>query len=147
MSNEEAKMGEGVKSRVSRKEFLKVGAAVTVGVGLGDALTRVVYRGDGVVAFAGREGSIVVDTLLCAGCQSCSLACSLGHMGVEDLSNANIRITQDSYAPYPDDVEAQVRGRCDLCANTPYWNEPGGAGGKQACVEVCPMRAVQFVPA
>jgi len=147
MSNEEAEMGESIQPRVSRKGFLKVGAAVTVAVGLGDAVTRVVYKGDGVVAFAGCRGSIVVDTTLCAGCRSCMLACSLGHLGIEDLGGANIRISQDSYTPYPDDVEAHVRGRCDLCANTPFWNEEGGAGGKQACVEVCPMRAVQFVPA
>jgi len=147
MRKQEENVGEGVKLGISRKEFLKAGTAVAVGVGLGDALTKVVHLSDGVVAFAGCEGYIVVDTLLCAGCQSCMLACSLAHMGVEDLGNANIRITQDSFVGYPDDVTSQVRGRCDLCENTPYWNEQGGAGGKQACVEVCPMRAVQFVPA
>ena len=146
MSNQENKMHEGVESGVSRREFLKAGAAVAVGVGLGDALTGVVHLGNGLVAFAGHQGSIVVDTLQCAGCQSCMLACSLGHTGVEDLSNANILIDQESFLAYPDDISAHVRGRCDLCANTPYWNEPGGPGGKQACVEVCPMRAVQFVP-
>jgi ferredoxin len=147
MSNREEEVREGVKSRVSRREFLKVGAAVAVGVGLGDALTRVVHLGDGVVAFAGSEGSIVVDTLQCAGCMSCMLACSLGHSGVEDLGRANIRIAQESFVAYPDDIASQIRGRCDLCADTPYWNEQGGPGGKQACVEVCPMRAVEFVPA
>jgi len=35
--------------------------------------------------------------------------------------------------------------KCDLCVNTPYWKEKGGPGGKQACVEVCPMRALKFV--
>lgn len=34
--------------------------------------------------------------------------------------------------------------KCDLCANTPYWNEEGGAQGKQACVEICPMNAIAF---
>ena len=34
--------------------------------------------------------------------------------------------------------------KCDLCLNTPYWNEQGGPDGKQACVEVCPMRAITF---
>lgn len=147
MSNQDSSWCEGVKARVSRKEFLKAGAAVAVGVGLGDALIRTVDLGGGMVAFAGPEGSIVVDTLKCAGCQSCMLACSLVHTGLENLSMANIRITQESFVGYPDDVAAQVRGRCDLCANTPFWNEQGGVGGKQACVEVCPMRAVEFVPA
>ncbi len=147
MSHEAKEVGEGEGTAVSRKEFLKLGTAIAVGVGLGDALTRVVHLGDGVVAFAGSEGSVVVDTLQCAGCMSCMLACSLGHTGVEDLSRANIRIAQESFVAYPDDIASQVRGRCDLCADTPYWNEQGGPGGKQACVEVCPMRAVQFVPA
>ena len=35
--------------------------------------------------------------------------------------------------------------KCDLCVNTPHWNEKGGPGGKQACVETCPMRAIKFV--
>jgi ferredoxin len=147
MSERQSKVHEAVRSRLSRKEFLKAGTAVTVAVGLGDALTRVVYLGDGVVAFAGPHGSIVVDTLKCAGCQSCVLACSLGHTGVEDPGNANISITQESFEAYPDDISSHVRGRCDLCANTPYWDEPGGPDGRQACVEVCPMRAVQYQPA
>lgn len=35
--------------------------------------------------------------------------------------------------------------KCDLCIETPYWNEKGGPGGKQACVESCPMKAIKFV--
>jgi protein NrfC len=35
--------------------------------------------------------------------------------------------------------------KCDLCLDTPYWNEKGGPGGKQACVESCPMKAIRFV--
>jgi len=35
--------------------------------------------------------------------------------------------------------------KCDLCLDTPYWDEKGGPGGKQACVETCPMMAIQFV--
>ena len=35
--------------------------------------------------------------------------------------------------------------KCDQCINTPYWNEKGGPGGKQACIEICPMRALKFV--
>ncbi len=34
--------------------------------------------------------------------------------------------------------------KCDLCAHTPFWNEAGGPGGKQACVEVCPVKAIAF---
>ena len=35
--------------------------------------------------------------------------------------------------------------KCDLCVDTPHWNEKGGPGGKQACVESCPMKALKFV--
>jgi len=35
--------------------------------------------------------------------------------------------------------------KCDLCADSPYWVEKGGATGKQACVESCPMRALKLV--
>jgi protein NrfC len=35
--------------------------------------------------------------------------------------------------------------KCDLCIDTPYWDEKGGPGGKQACVESCPMMAIKFV--
>jgi protein NrfC len=35
--------------------------------------------------------------------------------------------------------------KCDLCLETPYWNEKGGPSGKQACVETCPMKAIKFV--
>ncbi len=33
---------------------------------------------------------------------------------------------------------------CDLCLNAPYWHVQGGPKGKQACVEVCPMKAIAF---
>jgi protein NrfC len=36
--------------------------------------------------------------------------------------------------------------KCDLCIDTAeYWKEKGGPGGKQACVESCPMKAIKFV--
>lgn len=35
--------------------------------------------------------------------------------------------------------------KCDLCIDTPFWEEKGGPGGKQACVQACPMQAIRFV--
>jgi protein NrfC len=34
--------------------------------------------------------------------------------------------------------------KCDLCADAPYWQQSGGVGGRQACVEVCPVRALKY---
>jgi protein NrfC len=35
--------------------------------------------------------------------------------------------------------------KCDLCANTPYRNGKGGPAGTQACVSVCPAKAIKLV--
>ncbi len=67
-----------------------------------------------------------VDKLKCIGCQLCVTACPF------TLS----RIVWNS--------ENGVAQMCDLCIDIPYWNEKGGPGGKQACVEVCPMEAIKF---
>lgn len=37
--------------------------------------------------------------------------------------------------------------KCDLCINTPYWDEKGGPDGKQICVEICPQQAIKFTMA
>jgi len=34
--------------------------------------------------------------------------------------------------------------KCDLCASAPYWSQNGGPDGKQACVELCPMKALKL---
>lgn len=35
--------------------------------------------------------------------------------------------------------------KCDLCKNTPFWDREGGPRGEQACVRVCPMKAITLV--
>ena len=67
-----------------------------------------------------------VDKDLCIGCQRCIEACPFA-------PNRTIWYSQASYSQ-----------KCDLCADTPYWSEKGGPGGKQACVEVCPLKAISF---
>ncbi|MBN1380110.1 MAG: 4Fe-4S dicluster domain-containing protein [Deltaproteobacteria bacterium] len=35
--------------------------------------------------------------------------------------------------------------KCDLCIDAPYWGMKGGPDGHQACVEVCPAKALKLV--
>ncbi len=150
---------------------------------------------------------LVVDSLKCAGCQSCMMACSMVHEGQANVSLSRIQIVQNAFATFPSDLEVyQCRQcttplcvlncpvgacpvdtangnvrvidqdkcigcqtcisscphpphrtvwdpaknkslKCDLCINTPYWNEKGGPGGKQACVSVCTMDCLKVVTA
>ena len=67
-----------------------------------------------------------IDSDKCIGCQTCLRMCSQQpHRTVW-----NLQINKSS--------------KCDLCLDTPYWNETGGPGGKQACVESCPFKALKF---
>ena len=69
----------------------------------------------------------VIDESKCDGCQQCLEACSVApHMTIWNH-------------------EKHVAMKCDLCLNAPYWSERGGPDGKQACVEVCPMKAIELV--
>jgi len=62
----------------------------------------------------------------CIGCQLCVTACPFTPSRV--IWNSEKRVAQ----------------MCDLCIDTPFWNEKGGPDDKQACVEVCPMEAIRF---
>jgi len=42
------------------------------------------------------------------------------------------------------DPEKKLAHVCDLCAETPFWDEQGGLNGKQACVEICTVGAIKF---
>ena len=69
----------------------------------------------------------VIDESKCDGCQQCLEACRIApHMTIWNH-------------------EKNVAMKCDLCLNAPYWSERGGPDGKQACVEVCPMKAIKLV--
>lgn len=67
-----------------------------------------------------------VDAEKCNGCRKCLSACAFTPARIE--WNPETRRAQ----------------KCDLCAKTPFWKETGGPAGKQACIEVCPMRAIRF---
>jgi protein NrfC len=71
----------------------------------------------------------VVDETKCLGqaCMRCIKACPF-------LPHRNIFNREKNFSM-----------KCDLCINTPFWSETGGPNGKQACVEVCPVKALKFV--
>lgn len=62
----------------------------------------------------------------CIGCMSCIEACP--------------------YSPSRSiwDSEKKQARKCDLCLSAEFWEYKGGPNGKQACVEVCPVSAIQF---
>jgi protein NrfC len=68
-----------------------------------------------------------IDSKKCIGCQTCLKMCP-----------------QQPHRPVWNHTIGRS-SKCDLCIDTPYWNEKGGPGGKQACVESCPMKAIKFV--
>jgi len=70
----------------------------------------------------------VVDEGKCVGCQRCVEACGEVYHTSRVLWNNKSQIAQ----------------KCDLCDESPYWDENGGPDGKQACVEVCPFDAIEF---
>ncbi len=35
--------------------------------------------------------------------------------------------------------------KCDLCVDAPYWSRQGGPEGDQACVSICPAKALKLV--
>jgi protein NrfC len=99
----------------------------------------------------------------CRQCKApvCVQACPVGAAYV-DTANGNVRridsekcigckmcINMCPQQPHRT-VWVMVDGRgksskCDLCLDSPYWDETGGPGGKQACVESCPVAAIKFV--
>jgi len=67
-----------------------------------------------------------VDKEKCIGCKSCVGACPF-------VPGRAIWNFQEGYAH-----------KCDLCADSGFWSKQGGPEGSQACVTVCPMKAIQF---
>lgn len=84
-------------------------------------------------AFVDTENGNVrrIDSEKCIGCQTCLKMCP-----------------QQPHRPVWVVIDGRGKSsKCDLCLDTPYWKEKGGPGGKQACVEGCPMTAIRFVAA
>jgi len=41
--------------------------------------------------------------------------------------------------------EKGISMKCDLCVDAPYWGKKGGPNGHQACVDICPAKALKLV--
>lgn len=98
---------------------------------------------------------------ICRQCANpfCVKACPTGALRV-DTEHGNVRVVDESLCdgcrkcieacPYPPsrviwNPARNIAMKCDLCAGAKYRVEEGGPHGKQACVEVCPMRAIRLV--
>jgi len=75
----------------------------------------------------------VVDLEKCTGCGACIEECPY-------IPSRSFTVPDEKY-----DGDLKAR-KCDLCASASYHWDPQGGGpqGKQACVEVCPVGAIQF---
>jgi protein NrfC len=69
----------------------------------------------------------MIDEAKCIGCRRCLAACPQ-------------RPHRTIWNP-----AKQKSTKCDLCANAPYWGQQGGPNGHQACVEICPAKAIKLV--
>ncbi|UCE19810.1 MAG: 4Fe-4S dicluster domain-containing protein [Gemmatimonadota bacterium] len=88
----------------------------------------------GALGADARYGNVrMVDTEQCIGCGICYDACP--------YTPSRVVLAADKKY----DGEDRSR-KCDLCANAPFhWDEAGGGpDGKQACVAVCPVGAIEF---
>jgi protein NrfC len=68
-----------------------------------------------------------IDQDKCIGCQMCIRSCPQ-------------RPHRTIWNP-----EKQKSTKCDLCTDAPYWSREGGPEGHQACVDICPAKALKLV--
>jgi protein NrfC len=69
----------------------------------------------------------MIDESKCIGCKRCLASCP--HRPHRTIWNPS----------------KQKSMKCDLCANAQYWAQKGGPAGNQACVEICPAKAIKLV--
>jgi protein NrfC len=109
----------------TRRDFVKGVGAVGFGAVFGGMLLQGFVLPDQVIAFPASEGYLLVDSKKCQGCNTCMMACSLTHHGVQSLSLSRIQVTQDPFAAWPKD---KAVSQCRQCPSAP-------------CVMACPTGA------
>ena len=116
------------KGTLSRRQFLTSFGGLGVGLVLGGALFQGFLLPDEVIAIPASDGYLLVDSKKCQGCNTCMMACSLTHHGVQSLSLSRIQMVQDPFAKFPNDKSVV---QCRQCPSP-------------ACVEACPTKAMHI---
>jgi len=139
---------------VSRREFVLGIGGVGVGAVFGGYLVNGFLMPDKVFAIPASEGYLLVDTLKCASCQTCMVACSLAHEGSVSPSTARIQVVQDRLhssdgqyqqqcrqCPFPACVDVCPTGACnvDEANGNVRWINQSKCIGCQRCVDACPF--------
>ena len=104
-------MTEDKKNRgkkYSRRDFVVGSGAAIAGGALGAVLPAAANPAPEKADYPQSIGYIVYDSRLCAGCQSCMLACSLVHEGEASTSLARIQVSRSVLTRYPYDIQIAV---------------------------------------
>lgn len=148
-------------TNTGRRQFLKAMSAAGMMIGVsGNAF---ILRDD-VMYLKTAEGALAVDLKKCMGCNSCMVACSLAHHGKSSMSLSRIQIIQDSFTPFPNDIQMATCHQCEdaacvkacpVSANTANDDfgfvreiDPDKCIGCMQCIEACPYtpKRVQWNP-
>lgn len=150
-------MAENKKNKgkeISRRDFVVGSGAVIAGGALGAIAPAAAISAPAKADYPQSTGYIVYDSRLCAGCQSCMLACSLVHEGEASTSLARIQVSRSVLTRYPYDIQIAVCRQCPtpLCVdNCPTgachvstengnvrMTDPDKCIGCQTCLKSCP---------
>lgn len=112
---------------ISRRKFITVvggaGAAIAAVGGVAGS-----FFTESAAGIPASEGYLIVDTLKCAGCQSCVMACSMVHSGVSNPALSRIQIMNNVFAGFNEE-DAIWQAQCRQCDNA-------------ACEAACPTGAL-----
>jgi protein NrfC len=132
---------EAAGKKFSRRHFVAGGGVVLAG-GVLSSYTEATATPAKISDYARSSAYLVYDSRLCAGCQSCMLACSLVHEGEASLSLARIQVSRSVLTHYPYDIQIAVCRQCPepLCvANCPTGACHIDTSNGKTCLKSCPF--------